>query len=164
MTDALWGVVLGGGIGVGGTLLGVFADSWMRRGERRAAVREKRRVDAAAAVGPAIAALRDMDPNANVGVLRGNPRAAEALREKWEKWLSAQGGLEILAATHPGTQVAELCEAVITGGTTLLARLHFAINEGDAKSERWWEGVVALREQAMADARSLIRAVLSQPA
>jgi hypothetical protein len=69
-------------------------------------------------VGPAIKSLRDLDPNANVGVLRGHPRAVEILKEKWADWLSAQAGLEVLGAMHPDSDVSRLSESVITGGPT----------------------------------------------
>jgi hypothetical protein len=164
VSDALWGVLLGGGVGVAGTILGVFTDSWLRRGERRADVRERRRQEAAHIVGPALASLRDLDPNANVGALRGNPRAQEALREKWDAWLRAAGGLEVLGATHPDTSVAELCESVITTGSALLNRLHYAITEAGAQSQEWWDEVNGLRDQGVSDARQLVRAVLEQPA
>jgi hypothetical protein len=65
---------------------------------------------------------------------------------------------------HPDSEVSRLCESVIEGGTKLLGRLHFAITEREAQSEAWWDGVVELRENAMTDARSLVRAVLRQPA
>jgi hypothetical protein len=141
----------------------VLAEARIRRGERNADRREQRRKDAAALVGPAMKSLRDLDPNANVGVLRGNPRAAEALKDKWAEWLTAQAGLEVLGAMHPDSEVSRLCESVIDSGTKLLGRLHFAITEGGAQSEAWWDEVNELRENAMTDARSLVRAVLQQP-
>jgi hypothetical protein len=160
----LVGVALGGIIAAVSALLVVLAESRFRRRERQAEVREKRRQDAAVFVGPALAALRDLDPNANVGALRGNPRADEALREKWDALQSAQGGLEVLGATHPDSEVSRLSESVIAGGTDLLTRLHIAITDGEARSDEWWAGANELRDQAMADARSLVRAVLDQPA
>lgn len=164
MSEALWGVLLGGVVGVAGTILGVFTDSWLRRGERRADVRERRRQEAARIVGPALASLRDLDPNANVGALRGNPRAQEALSEKWSAWLHAAGGLEVLGSTYPHTRIANLCESVITTGSDLLNRLHHAITEGEAQSAEWWSEVNGLLDQAVSDARQLVRAVLEQPA
>lgn len=163
-----WATVAGT---LGGTALGI-AGTWrvaiwqagQRRAEREADLREKRRSEAATLVGPAISALRDLDPNANVGVLRGNPRALEALREKWEAWLSAQAKLEVIGAMHPDSDVSQLSEAVITGGTNLLTRLHWAITEGGPQPEEWWNEVNGLRDQALADARSLVQAVLEQPA
>jgi hypothetical protein len=163
MSDLI-GVALGGVIAAGSALAVVLVESRLRRGERDADLREQRRKEAAALVGPAIKSLRDLDPNANVGVLRGHPRAAEILKEKWAEWLTAQGGLEVLGAMHPDSEVSRLCESVIEGGTKLLGRLHFAITEREAQSEAWWDGVVELRENAMTDARSLVRAVLRQPA
>lgn len=126
--------------GLGGTALGIGGmwsvarwQATLRRGEREADLRENRRSEAAALVGPSLAALRDLDPNANVGVLRGNPRAQEALRDKWATWLSARASLELLAAMHPDSQVSQLCESVIDGGTSLLGRLQVAIIDGEAQ-------------------------------
>lgn len=99
-----------------------------------------------------------------MGVLRGNPRAREALREKWEAWLSAQGKLEVIGAMHPDSEVSHLCEAVITGGTNLLTRLHRAITEDGPQPEEWWYEVNGLRDQALADARGLVQVVLERPA
>jgi hypothetical protein len=80
-----WATVVGT---LGGTALGI-AGTWrvavwqagQRRAEREADLREKRRSDACRASD--FGSARS-GPNANVGVLRGNPRAREALREKWE--------------------------------------------------------------------------------
>jgi hypothetical protein len=160
----LVGVALGGLIAAVSALLVVLVESRLRRRERQAEIREKRRQDAAALVGPALSALRDLDPNANVGALRGNPQADEALREKWAALLSAQAGLEVLGATHPDSEVSRLSDSVIVSSTDLLTRLHVAINQGQAQPEGWWAEVNELRDRAMTDARSLVRAVLDQPA
>lgn len=156
---------LGGtALGIGGTWVVARWQAIQQSAEREADVREKRRTDAAALVAPAITALRDLDPNANVGVLRGNPRAADALREKWAAWLSAQAGLEVLGAMHPESDVSEGCESVIASGTDLLGRLQLAIIDGQAQPTEWWEAVVELHERALAEARALVRAVFDQPA
>jgi hypothetical protein len=160
----LVGVALGGVIAASSALAVVLVESRLRRSECEADLREQRRKDAAALVGPAIKSLRDLDPNANVGVLRGHPRAVEILKEKWADWLSAQAGLEVLGAMHPDSDVSRLSESVITRGTDLLGRLHLAITQGQAQSDAWWKEVEELRNTAMADARSLVRAVLAQPA
>lgn len=146
-------------------LLGVGAQALLRRWERAADVKETRRQEAARIVGPALAALRDLEPNSNVG-LAGNPRAREAMEKKWDAWLAATGGLEVLGATHPDTEVADLCDAIITRGTDLLNRLHLTIivQPGEPRSEAWWEEVNGFHEQAIADGRRLVRAVLAQPA
>jgi hypothetical protein len=78
--------------------------------------------------------------------------------------LSAQAKLEVIGAMHPDSEVSQLGEAVITGGTNLLALLHWAITEGGPQPEEWWNEANALRDQALADARGLVRAVLDQPA
>lgn len=164
--SSLAGVALGGGIAMGSGLLGVGAQALLRRGERAADVRERRRQEAAGVVGPSLAALRDLEPNSNVGALAGNPRAAEAMSQKWTAWLAVSGGLELLGATHPDTDVADLCESVILKGGSLLNRLHLTIilDPGEPRSEAWWDEVNGFHEQAIADARRLVRAVLAQPA
>ena len=155
-------------IALGSSLLGgvvvTIVQAWFRRGERAADIREKRREEAGRIVGPAFASLRDLEPNANVGALRGNERAQEALEGKWDRWLAAAGVLEVLGATHPDSDVAELSESVISKGTDLLARLHIAIQAGGAQEQAWWDAVNSLRDEAMAEARQLVRAVLDQPA
>jgi hypothetical protein len=160
----LFGVALGGIIAAVSALVVVVTESLLRRRERQAEVREKRRQDAATLVGPVLTALRDLDPNANIGALRGNPRADEALREKWTALLSAQADLEVLGATHSDSEVSRRSESVITGSTELLTRLHIAITDREARSEDWWEKSNELRDRAMAEARSLVRAVVDQPA
>lgn len=156
------GLALGSGI-TSGLVVTVAQDFFQRRG-RAAEVRERRRQDAARLVGPALASLRDLEPDSNVGALRGNVRSKEALDEKWTAWLTATGGLEVLGATHPGTEVDELCESVITKGTALLTRLHWAIEDGDAQEGDWWRETKSFRDDALGDARNLVRAVLDQPA
>lgn len=163
MSD-LAGIALGGIIAAGSALVVVLVESRMRRRERRANVLEKRRQDAATLVGPVLSALRDLEPNANVGALRGNPRAAEALRQKWAGLLDAQGGLEVLGAMHPDSEAGRLCDSIIVDSTDLLTRLHLAITDGQAQTEQWWAEVTQLRDSALADAKGLVRAVLEQPA
>lgn len=116
-------------------------------------------------MGPALASLRDLEPESNVGALAGNPRATEAMTDKWNSWLSASGGLEVLSATHPDTEVAELCESVITAGNSLLNRLQHTIlfYPDEPRSEAWWAEAHGLHERATTDARQLVRAVLKQP-
>lgn len=162
MSD-LAAVAVGGGIGVASALLATFTQARLRLGEFHAEVREKRRSEAASLAGPAVTVLRDLDPNANVGVLRGNPRAQEALQEKWKAWLTAQGKLDVLGAMHPDSEVSALCEQVVTRGTTLLGRLHFAITGSEVQTDAWWNEVEGLRDQALANARRLVTAVLEQP-
>lgn len=86
---------------------------YLQRRRRAADVREPRRNAAARILGPALASLRDIDPEPNVGALRGNPRASDALTEKWSAWLAASGELEVLGATHPDSQVDKRCQSVI---------------------------------------------------
>jgi hypothetical protein len=68
------------------------------------------------------------------------------------EWVSSQGGLEILAATHPGSEVADLCEAVIERGTELLKKLHVAVVDGKAQPPEWWEDVSKLWAETIAKA------------
>jgi len=161
--NALYGVALGGAISIVSSLVTTIVQSKLRRAERAADVREKRRQDAAALVGAMLSVLRDLDPDANVGVLRGHPRAKEVLQEKWGSLLAAQGGLEVLGATHPESDVSRLCESVVKDSTDILNRLHSAIIERRDQSDEWWENVKDLRDRAMSDARDLVRAVLEQP-
>lgn len=152
---------------VGGLISGVvvaLAQAWFQRNAWAKDVREQRRREAARVVGPVLSALRDLEPEPNIGVLRGNVRAPEALSEKWERWLAAAGGIEVLGATHPGTNVATLCDSIITDGTKLLGLMHWAISNGEAQSERWWAEIKALHEGAMQASRNLVLEVLDQPA
>jgi hypothetical protein len=91
---------------VSGVIVAVVTD-YLEGRRREAAVIESRRNDAARIVGPALASLRDLEPESNIGVLRGHPDAKEALKEKWAAWLAASGELEVLSATHPNSRVDE---------------------------------------------------------
>jgi hypothetical protein len=142
-----------------------FVTDRLERGRRDAAVREARRNEAARIVGPALASLRDIEPGSNIGVLRGHARASDALKEKWEAWLSASGELEVLGATHPGSQVDERCQSVITKGTQLLNGIHTAVILDDGPlPDREWNRLKGLYADAIADARQLVKDVLNQPA
>jgi hypothetical protein len=50
-----------------------FVNDFLEGKRRDAAVREARRNDAARIVGPALASLRDIEPESNIGALSGNP-------------------------------------------------------------------------------------------
>ena len=80
------------------------------------------------------------------------------------EWVSAQGGLEILAAAHPGSEVADLCEVVIEGGTDLLKKLTVAVVDGETQRPEWWTAVESLWTETIGKAQQLVRAVLDQPA
>jgi hypothetical protein len=135
------------------------------QGRRRTAdVREARRNDAARIVGPALASLRDLEPQSNIGTLRGHPEASDALKEKWAAWLAAAGELEVLGATHPNTPVDERCQSVITNGTSLLNRIHSGVRGGDALRQGQWDELDQLHATAIADARQLVQDVLDLPA
>jgi hypothetical protein len=99
-----------------------FVNDLLERRRRSDAVREARRNDAAKIVGPALASLRGLEPESNIGVLRGHARAPDALKEKWAAWLTASRELEVLGATHPDSPVDERCQSVIMKGTELLRR------------------------------------------
>jgi hypothetical protein len=98
-----------------------FVNDLLERRRRGDAVREARRNDAKI-VGPALASLRGLEPESNIGVLRGHARAPDALKEKWAAWLTASRELEVLGATHPDSPVDERCQSVIMKGTELLRR------------------------------------------
>jgi hypothetical protein len=135
------------------------------QGRRRAAdVRESRRRDAAQIVGPALASLRDLESEPNISALRGHPRAAEALAEKWAAWLAASGGLEVLGATHPTSAVDAGCQSVIDNGTKLLTGVDIAVRHGDVLAEGEWNRLKGLHQDALTDARQLVQDVLEEPA
>jgi hypothetical protein len=156
------GVALVSGV-VSGVVVAWVAD-YLQGERRKADVREARRNQAARIVGPALASLRDLEPEANVGVLRGHPDARDALKQKWDAWLAASGELEVLGATHPDTAVAEHCELVITKGTQLLGGVQWAVQTGEALADGEWERLKRLHRDALADGRQLVLDVLDQPA
>jgi hypothetical protein len=147
---------------VSGVVVAIVTD--YLHGRRRAAdVREARRNEAARIVGPALASLRDIEPESNIGVLRGHPDASDALKEKWTAWLAASGELEVLGATHPNSPVNDRCQSVITKGTQLLNGLHSGIRGGEALEQREWNRLNGLNADALMDARQLVQDVLNQP-
>ena len=130
---------------------------------RAAEVQEQRRHDSARIVGPALACLRDLEPESNIGALNGNARMEEAMSEKWATWLRASGELEVLGATHPDTDVDRLCQSIITNGDKLMNRIHFGVRDGAAPSDAWWTETKAFHQDATTEGRGLVRAVLEQP-
>jgi hypothetical protein len=167
-------VALGSGVvsGIAVTLVQEFFESRARaasleatRAERAAEVREQRRRESARIVGPALVVLRDLEPERFVMLtLRPNRVQADAiLSQRWDRWLAASGELQVLGATHPDTDVDRLCQSVIDKGTELLRVIEHFYEEPELNYSFFTE-TKATHADATSDARSLVRAVLDQPA
>jgi hypothetical protein len=148
---------------VSGVVVAVVSD-YLQGRRREADVREARRNEGARIVGPALAGLRDLEPEGNVGGLRGHQEATRILQEKWERWLSAAGELEVLGAKHPETAVDRRCQSVIADGTALMTGIHAAVTLGAAIDQQEWERLKRLHGDSLTAARALVKDVLAEPA
>jgi hypothetical protein len=127
--------------------------------------RVRRREEAARIAGAAIAALRELDPQVFVERLQLHERGREMMVQKWERWVSAAGGLDVLRAMYPDTEVARLAESVIGKGQLVVLRLDEQVRAGQGyPGQGWWDAVGGRYEEAADDAGRLVRAVLEQPA
>jgi hypothetical protein len=155
----LGSTAIGAAIAIVAGIVASLVQFWLHRRERAEERANERQDRAAAAVGPALALLRELDPNAVVGALAGNPRAREAMDGHWDRWAQAQDGLEVVAAGHPSEEVRRACETIIDSTMNLLNRLQFAtvIQPNEPRSEAWWNEVNGFRDTARDEARNLIR-------
>jgi hypothetical protein len=158
---SLGATALGGVIAAGAGIAGSIVQFRLRKTERaeeRASDREER---AAAAVGPMLSLLRELDPNAVVGALAhpDHPQAREVMDRNWTRWEAAQDRLEVVAAGYPSEEVRAACDTIIESTMNLLNRLHQAVihEPARARSEAWWDEVNGFRDEARETARNLVR-------
>lgn len=141
----------GGGLTIAG------ADFVSRRTEER-----RRREEASRLVGAALGALRELDPETwgdRIEYRReqdasGKDEALAMAVSKRERWLTASDGLEVLAAVHPETKIAELADKVIDRGNVVSIRLD-EVAHGARINEPWRTAIPKAHSEATKAAREL---------
>lgn len=136
---------------VGGILTTAGSDFLERR---RSA--DRRREEAARAVGAALAALREIDPEVWGDRLAVRADALGIVVNKRDQWLTAAGGLDVLAAWHPNARVAELVETIVDRAGLVLIRLDEVAHGADV-DEAWRVAIPRAYQQAVSAARELVR-------
>jgi hypothetical protein len=159
----LGSTALGGAIAAGAGVVGSLVQFRLRAKERTEERSSERQDRAAAAVGPMLSLLRELDPNAVVGALAhpDHPQAREAMEKNWSRWDAAHDDLEVVAAGHPSAEVRAACDTIIESTMKLLNRLHTAVihEPTRARSEAWWNEVNGFRDEARDTARGLVQTI-----
>jgi hypothetical protein len=119
--------------------------------------RSQKRVQAVESIAAILTALRELDPEVYGERLRLDERGRELIADKRTRWLAAAGRLEVLAATHPDSDIASLSESVISKGGLVLIRLDERIDAASELSDAWLKAIPEQHRAAIEDARRLAR-------
>jgi hypothetical protein len=144
-----------------GGCLALAGSAFMFRAQERA----RRRRETGAAVGAALAALRDVEPEESIARLVRHEHGRQLIDERGERWRAASAGLDVLAATHARGRVPALCDSVIKTGHLVVVRLEEAVRGGyEYPDEKWWKALNESHALAMAELRDLVRLTHDDPA
>ena len=124
--------------------------------------RARRREEGGRLAGAAMAALRELEPDVFVERLQLHERGREMMVEKWDRWLSAAGGLDVLRVLYPSGEVATLVESLIVRGRLVAWRLDEQVTgRGGYPDETWLTVVGGEYLEALDESERLIRLVQS---
>lgn len=121
--------------------------------------RTQKREQAVETIAAILTALRELDPEVYGERLRFDERGRELIADKRARWLAAASRLEVLAAMHPGSEIASMSDSVIKRGGLVLIRLDERVGAASSVSDAWLTAIPEQHRAAVEDARRLVRLI-----